>query len=129
MGLSRADHESARPQTSDGVRRSASRSEVSINIDVGISRQASRPQTALGLSPAYPGTTKGKLGKKVLNLDPFVLPAPRACAKDRLKDHGGVVPATTGIAWDWQKSGPYLTSMVLDSPRGPDFTIGASACP
>ena len=38
-------------------------------------------------------------------------------ARQRLLSRGGAVPALTSIAWDWQGAGPFVTSLVLETPR------------
>ena len=47
----------------------------------------------------------------------------RVSAQVRYQRKGGTVPKTIGIAWDWQEPGPYMTSLVLESPRAPEFTV------
>jgi hypothetical protein len=98
--------------------------EVSVNVEVAV---PPRPSTSLAQTHTRPGTalrrhSPAALRRKTVNLDPYVaLPSRRASTRERIQQKGGA--ATTGIAWDWQKAGPFVTSLVLDSPRAPDFQI------
>ena len=117
-----------RPHTADPgaasalVRRTSSWTEVSVDVAV-----VGPPRPATSLAHARPGTAMSghaPLSRKTVRLEPYVAaPSRRASARERLQQKGGAVASTTSIAWDWPRAGPFLTSLVLESPRAPDFQI------
>jgi len=91
-----------------------------------------RPSTALGNScgpHAQQGRTVSRSVRTGLRkaastsslLDLSLLPPRRSSVTERYAQKGGV------IAWDLQSPGPFTTSLVLESPRAPDFSIGRSS--
>ena len=117
--------ERPRPQTADPGH-SAGDSWTEVSVDIAV---AARPSTSLAQAHTRPGTALRRHSppapsRKTVNLDPYVaLPSRRASTLERLQQKGGALAATTGIAWDWQTAGPFLTCLVLHSPRAPDFQI------
>ena len=112
-----------RPHTTDFGRK-GSTSWTEVSLDIGV-RPSSRPGTSQGLArPSTSMSTGKKLGRKTISLEPYVSPPRRINVKERYEKKGGLVPSTTCITWDWRQKGPYLTSLVLQSPRAPDFSIG-----
>jgi hypothetical protein len=122
-----------RPSTSAGI--SAYTADNSfgrmVSIDIGVKGPA-QVQSALSMRPGT-AMSKTKIQNKIVRLEPFVTPPSRSSARERYVQKGGApapdVEVPLCAAW-CQRRGPHLTSLVLDSPRAPDFNpVGSCSAP
>ena len=92
------------------------------SLGTGRAASAGRPRNLTALP--RPGGGNTTLMSRRTPPNPFGGPPKLTAGKqERYARMGGPVASTTGIAWEWPPQGPYLTSLVLESPRSPDFSI------
>ena len=111
-----------RPSTSAGI--SAYTADNSFGRAQAQSPLSMRPGTAM---------SKTKIQNKIVRLEPFVTPPSRSSVRERYVQKGGApapdVEVPSSACW-CQRQGPHVTTLVLDSPRAPDFNpIGSCTAP
>jgi len=103
-----------------------------VSIDIGVKGPA-QAQSALSIRPGT-AMSKTKIQNKIVRLEPFVTPSSRSSVRERYVQKGGASAPDVEVplcsAWFSQRQGPHVTTLVLDSPRAPDFNpIGSCSAP